>query len=95
METIIDRLAGRAIERFNQLDYNQFRIELMKSAALELPHSEIIRKIEIDKQEAINRIFRNQHLPDVKVKLDRLQKELEDFQIAAANLAKLGIKVYD
>lgn len=91
----IESLAGQALEMYNDEEFDNFRKDLMISQVLSLPHPQILRKIKLEKQEGLNRLSRNLHLPDVKAKFQHLEQQLKDFELAAANLQKLGVKAYE
>lgn len=92
--TKIENLAGRIIKTFNNEEYNQFRLKLMKDKHLSLPHSAIIQLMLIDQNRIILGLEQKQHTPEGANRLKQAYADHKNIEDAAARIKKLKEKAY-
>lgn len=79
----VEILAGRMIERFDHATYNAWRLSLVRDHHVAPPHEHVLTlQIDIQRQR-IERLIRDQHIPEKKAALKNEQSILADMLQAA------------
>jgi len=91
----LESLGGELVITFNHADFAQWRLELMQSGALRIPHKQFLQRKQAEIQRRIERHTRSQHIPEVAAKLKGLKELLTDMQTATDDVAKNGAKHYE
>lgn len=91
----LESLGGELVITFNHADFAQWRLELMQSGALRIPHKQFLQRKQAEIQRRIERHTRSQHIPEVAAKLKGLKELLTDMQTATDDVATNGAKHYE
>ena len=91
----MESLAGRLIQSFQHAEFLAFRLGLVASGRINLPHDHVIKLMLLDQQEKINRMERDQLKPDIKAKLVIEIQKLKDLEKAIADIREHGRANYE
>ena len=91
----LESLGGELVITFDSDAFAQWRLELMQSGALRLPHKQFLQRKQAEIQRRIERHTRSQHIPEIAAKLKGLKELLTDMQTATNDVAKNGAKHYE
>lgn len=91
----LESLGGELMVTFDHQAYAQWRLELMQSGAIKVPHKQFLQRKQAEIQRRIERHTRSQHIPEIAAKLKGLKELLTDMQTATNDVAKNGAKHYE
>ena len=91
----MESLAGRLIQSFQHAEFLAFRLGLVASGRIDLPHDHVIKLMLLDQQEKINRMERDQLKPDIKAKMGIEIQKLKDLEKAIADIREHGRSNYE
>lgn len=91
----IEKVGRRVIEHFDQEGYDNWRLSLMTSEKISIPHPKIASLRLIGMNRALSRLERDQHIPEVLNRLKSKQDELAQTKKAIARIEKLGRLAYE
>ena len=91
----LEKVGRRIIEHFDQDGYDEWRRNLITSGVLSTPHPKIAGLRLITMNRAMNRLERDQHIPEVMNRLKSKQQELEHTKKAIERIEKLGRLAYE
>jgi hypothetical protein len=91
----LEKVGKRVIEHFDADGFDLWRIELMKTGALNTPHPQIASIRLISMSRAMARLERDQHIPEVANRLKSKQIELKNTKSAIARVDKMGKLAYE
>ncbi len=80
--------------RSKQKEFDLFRVHLMETGDIPLPHPMTLHGLVGDCENSIERKINKQHIPEQKKKLELLQKDRELMLLAIQDLETKGIEVY-
>jgi hypothetical protein len=93
--TKLENLGGDLVQSFDYDEFARWRAELMAAGHLALPHETFLkRQINLNARR-INRIARDQHIPEIAAKLKALQDLEKDMKSAMADVMKQGRAHYE
>lgn len=84
----------RILKQFNQNDFDQWRIELVANGYIPMPNLQILAGIYSDESNKIERKINKQHIPEIKIQIEKINTDREAMQTAIDDLDKNGIEVY-
>ena len=87
-------VANRVIEKADQNHKNLWSIELMLNGHIAKPEDHFWELAIIDKEQAPRKLITKQHIPQIKIKIDKLTKELDDMRQAVLDYQQNGLDVY-
>ena len=91
----LENLGGELIITFDDEAFAHWRLELMKNAALRVPHKQFLQRKQAEIQRRIERHTRSQHIPEIAAKLQGLKDLLTDMQSATNDVTTNGVKHYE
>ena len=91
----VEKVGRRIIEHFDQDSYDEWRLSLMTSGKIQVPHTKIASLRLIAMNRALARMERDQHIPEVMNRLKSKQDELTQTKKAIARIEKLGRLAYE
>ena len=87
-------LAGEIITNFDRLGFNLWKIELILNGDIDLPHDHFLQlQIQKEKQRP-NRFIAQQHLPEIKNKIDNCYAKIEQMELARKAINADGLEYY-
>jgi hypothetical protein len=93
--TVFEQLGGSLITSFNHEEFNEFRCQLMREGALDLPHEHFIKLMINENQKLIDKYSQLQHNPNhAALYKNAIQKD-KDLKQAKQALKKDGVIVYE
>jgi len=93
--TKLENLGGDLVQSFDYDAWAEWRADLMLNGHLKLPHETFLKRQINLLSRRINRITRDQHIPEIAAKLKALQAEYDDMKSAALDVKKKGVKHYE
>jgi len=87
-------LAGQVISKFDRAAWNQWRIQLMIDGTIPLPHDHFLELDIMAKKRLPQRYISQQHIPEIKSKLDGQYSRIADMETARRGVLDLGIEYY-
>ena len=90
----LENLAGRLIKTFQPDQFLIFRMGLVASNAVNLPHDHVLKLLILDQQDKINKYENDQLNPAMKAKMEAAQQKLEDIKTAIAMIKEKGVDGY-
>jgi len=93
--TTLENLGGELVTTFDFDAFAAWRLELMKNGVLPLPHQTFLKRSINLVSRRINRISRDQHIPEIAAKLKALQDLQQDMNTALLDVKKKGVKHYE
>ena len=91
----LESLGGELVITFDSEAFAQWRLELMQSGALRIPHKQFLQRKQAEIQRRIERHTRSQHIPEIAAKLKGLKELLTDMQTATDDITKNGAQHYE
>ena len=91
----LEKVGSRILHSFDQDSFNAWRLELMASGAIQMPHPQIIKLKLIDNNRQISSLEQNQHIPEIAARLKAAQKRHTDIKKGIARLERYKSKTYD
>lgn len=91
----LENLAGRLIKSFEQDEFTDFRMGLVASGAINIPHEHVLKLMKLDQNDKINQFSKDQLNPSTKSKMVAAIAKLEDIEKAIAELKEKGIDSYE
>tara|TARA_X000000950_G_scaffold157531_1_gene193201 strand:- start:293 stop:946 length:654 start_codon:yes stop_codon:yes gene_type:complete len=90
----LERVGKRIIEHFDKEGYDEWRLQLMQTGVIDTPHPQIasLRLISMDR--AMNRLERDQHIPEVANRLKSKQTQYKHTKAAIKRIEELGKDAY-
>ena len=92
--TTLTQAGRRILKSFNQKDFDMWRIELIAKGIIDLPNLQILAGIFSDESNKIERKITKQHIPEIKMQIDKINNKRDAMQTAIDDLKKTGIEVY-
>ena len=93
--TKIENLGGDLVTTFDHDEYASWRCSLMAKGLVPLPHQTFLKRAINLNTRKINRIARDQHIPEIAAKLKTLQQLQNDMNTALEDVKKNGAKHYE
>lgn len=87
-------LAGELIKTFDQEAFKLWKVQLLLDAHIELPHDHFLELAINTKKNAPNRFISQQHLPEIKNKLDSIYSTIADMETARKGINAEGLEYY-
>lgn len=87
-------IAGRLIEKLDREAKNKWVIDLMLKGDLPNPEPHFWELMVLDYKRRPERFIKNQHLPEIKRKIDAEYKIIDDMKQAIADFEQKGLEVY-
>jgi hypothetical protein len=93
--TKLENLGGDLVTSFDHDAFAEWRVELMKNGDIKLPHETFLKRQINLLSRRINRITRDQHIPEIAAKLKALQSMYDDMRTALEDVKKTGVGHYE
>lgn len=93
--TTIENLAGEIVTTYNHDENNNWRRELVKNGAVQLPHEQILKRLIHNHSRMISNKAKFQHIPENKKKLDALYDINKEMTKAMDAVKSDGVDAYE
>ena len=93
--TDVAQLGKRIKFDFHNEDFDMWKLELMKSGDIKIPHRITLNGLLAECENSIERKINKQHIPEQKIKLELMQKLRADMITAINELESRGREVYN
>ena len=90
----LENIAGELIKTLDAKAWAEFRIKLVLDGLIRLPHPTILERIRITRARHIDRYVRQQHIPELAVKMKAIQEEVQGMSDAIAAFKEKGREYY-
>ena len=88
-------LAGQVIKKFDKEAFLEWKIQLMIDGYLQGPEDHFVELKIIEEEKLPNRFLSEQHLPEIKKKLEEQYQRIADMKQARSDLLEKGLSVYE
>tara|TARA_Y100000114_G_C11733570_1_gene314933 strand:- start:391 stop:1053 length:663 start_codon:yes stop_codon:yes gene_type:complete len=88
-------LAGQVVKSFDKVAFDLWKIKLMIDGYIQLPHDHFMELEIIQARKHPDRYISQQHLPEVKTKLEELYKRIADMETARQGILEKGLQYYE
>tara|TARA_R100000388_G_scaffold93327_1_gene77772 strand:+ start:514 stop:1170 length:657 start_codon:yes stop_codon:yes gene_type:complete len=90
----LEKVGRRMIEHFDQKGFDEWRLSLIADGHIAPPHPKIAELRLISMNRAMSRLERDQHIPEVEMRLKKKQKEYNDTRKAISRVERHGRDAY-
>ena len=90
----LEKVGRRMIEHFDQKGFDEWRMSLVADGHIQPPHPKIAELRLISMNRAMSRLERDQHIPEVEIRLKKKQQDYRDTKKAISRVDKLGRDAY-
>ena len=90
----LEKVGRRMIEDFDQSGYDDWRRSLIVDGHLSPPHPKIAELLLIELNRSMSRLERDQHIPEVAIRLKTKQQIYKDTKRAISNVSRSGRDAY-
>lgn len=87
-------LAGQVISSFDRKAWNQWRLQLIVDGVIQIPHDHFLELHIMQARKLPQRYISQQHIPEIKSKLDANYNRIADMESARQGIMEKGIEYY-
>jgi hypothetical protein len=91
----LENVAGELMKSLDRTGWATFRIELIKDGKIKPPHPTILERIRIQRARHVDRYIRQQHIPELAVKMKAIEAEVKAMSEGIEQIKELGLGYYD
>ena len=91
----LENVAGELMKSLDRTGWATFRIELIKDGKIKPPHPTILERIRIQRARHVDRYIRQQHIPELAVKMKAIEAEVKAMAEGIEQIKELGLGYYD
>lgn len=93
--TSFEAIGESVIQEYDKNSFNEWKRQLMIQQVLKVPHKHFVRFMLVDNQREIDKYTKNQHIPQLKHKLDVVTQYAQDVRLFMKKVEKMGSKAYE